>query len=362
MALKEKLRKRKKKVVRKVSRKASKRDATPAKTAPKKKVVKKMVDKASKPVVRGVKPKIVKGKTKQWTQDVTPDWALDKLNEANIEVSNRHVNQRHVDLLANDMTNGRWVENGVSIVLDEDGYLIDGQHRLWAVAQSGVTVRSLVVVGVNRDMALPTINVNQRGRSLADVITMDPPVPGKTISNPRVIQASVKWLHRYRHKEIFQGNAAVSTGELLELLQAEPGLIDSQHAADSLRGLSPSAGLSVWAHYIFSTRDPDLADEFIEKLATGANLSQTSPILALRQKLIDYKVKKGEKSKSMDHIAFIFYRAWLYFEAGLPLQRLQWRRSATDKRPSESFFYLDGFPKDQAKLRDRLRVRRKKSA
>jgi hypothetical protein len=362
MALKEKLRKRKKKVVKKVSKKASKKkEATPTKSSSKKKVVKKG-DKADTPIVKNVKPKVVKGKTDQRTQDITPDWAMDKLNEAKIEVSNRHVNQRHVDLLADDMKKGRWVENGVGIVLDEEGYLIDGQHRLWAVATSGVTIRSLVVTGVNREMALPTINVNQRGRSLADVITMDPPVPGKHISNPRVLQAAVKWLHRYRHKEIFQGNKAVSTGELLELLQAEPGLIDSQHAADSLRGLSPSAGLSVWAHYIFSTRDPDLADEFIDKLATGANLSQTSPILALRHKLIDYKVKKGEKSKSMDHIAFVFFRAWLYFEAGLPLQRLQWRRSATDKRPSESFFYLDGFPKDQAKLRDRLRVRRKKSA
>jgi hypothetical protein len=116
----------------------------------------------------------------------------------------------------------------------------------------------------------------------------------------------------------------------------------------------------VWAHYIFSTRDADLADEFIEKLSSGANLGQTSPILALRNKLIDYKVK--DEKRSMDHIAFIFFRAWLYFEAGLPLSRLQWRRQATDKRPSENFFYLDGYPKDPAKLRDRLRVRRKKTA
>jgi hypothetical protein len=276
MALKEKLRKRKKKVVKKVSKKASKKkEATPTKSSSKKKVVKK-VDKADTPIVKNVKPKVVKGKTDQRTQDITPDWAMDKLNEAKIEVSNRHVNQRHVDLLADDMKKGRWVENGVGIVLDEEGYLIDGQHRLWAVATSGVTIRSLVVTGVNREMALPTINVNQRGRSLADVITMDPPVPGKHISNPRVLQAAVKWLHRYRHKEIFQGNKAVSTGELLELLQAEPGLIDSQHAADSLRGLSPSAGLSVWAHYIFSTRDPDLADEFIDKLATGPSQWTTS--------------------------------------------------------------------------------------
>jgi hypothetical protein len=343
-----------KKKVKKVVKKAKK---IPAKSS-KKKAVSKVAD--NKPVVKGIKPKVVKGKTKQRTQDITPDWAMDKLNEAKLEVSNRHINQRHVDLLADDMKKGRWVENGVAIVLDEEGYLIDGQHRLWAVATSGVTIRSLVVEGVDREMALPTINVNQRGRSLADVLVMDPPVPGKTISNPRVMQAAVKWLHRYRHKDVFQTNQAVSTGELLELLQAEPGLIDSQHAADALRGLSPSSGLSVWAHYIFSTRDPDLADEFIEKLATGANLSQTSPILALRNKLIDYKVR--DEKKSMDHIAFIFFRAWLYFEAGLPLQRLQWRRQATDKRPSEPFFYLDGYPKDQVKLRDRLRVRRKKSA
>jgi hypothetical protein len=358
MAGKDKGRKKRVKKVKKVVKKAKK---TPAKKTSKKKVVKKVADKKNQtPVVKGIKPKVVKGKTKPWTQEITPDWALDKLNEAKLEVQNRHVNQNHVELLADDMKKGRWEENGVPIILDEDGYLIDGQHRLWAVATSGVTIRSLVVTGVDRERALPTINVNQRGRSVADIMVMDPPVPSKTIRSPRVMQAAVKWLHRYRHKDVFQTNKAVSTGELLELIQAEPGLIDSQHAADQLRGLSPSAGLSVWAHYIFSTRDPDLADEFIDKLATGANLAQTSPVLALRNKLIDYKVK--DEKKSMDHIAFIFFRAWLYFEAGLPLQRLQWRRQATDKRPSEPFFYLDGYPKDQAKLRDRLRVRRKKSA
>jgi hypothetical protein len=246
MALKEKLRKRKKKVVKKVSKKASKKkEATPTKSSSKKKVVKK-VDKADTPIVKNVKPKVVKGKTDQRTQDITPDWAMDKLNEAKIEVSNRHVNQRHVDLLADDMKKGRWVENGVGIVLDEEGYLIDGQHRLWAVATSGVTIRSLVVTGVNREMALPTINVNQRGRSLADVITMDPPVPGKHISNPRVLQAAVKWLHRYRHKEIFQGNKAVSTGEPASTRRIRCAACRRRRACRCGRTTSSAPAIRIW--------------------------------------------------------------------------------------------------------------------
>ncbi|NIN63675.1 MAG: hypothetical protein GTO63_02960, partial [Anaerolineae bacterium] len=90
------------------------------------------------------------------------------------------------------------------------------------------------------------------------------------------------------------------------------------------------------------------ADSFIEALATGANIGATSPILALRERLIDHKVKK--ERRSMEHIAFICMRAWLYYEAGLPLKRLPWRRQATEERPSEPFPYLADFPTDPKKL------------
>ena len=60
----------------------------------------------------------------------------------------RRISERRVKLYAQDMTDGKWALTGESIVFNTAGELIDGQHRLWAVIESGATVQMLVVEGV----------------------------------------------------------------------------------------------------------------------------------------------------------------------------------------------------------------------
>lgn len=69
--------------------------------------------------------------------NVTPDLAA-KWLEGN--VLNRPLKQAHVDRLAREMKAGRWLLTHQGIAFDVSGCLIDGQHRLWAVVESGVTV------------------------------------------------------------------------------------------------------------------------------------------------------------------------------------------------------------------------------
>ena len=51
---------------------------------------------------------------------------------------NRTRRQRHVDVMAADMQEGRWVETHEPIAMSVDGNLIDGHHRLAALVQSGL--------------------------------------------------------------------------------------------------------------------------------------------------------------------------------------------------------------------------------
>ena len=62
------------------------------------------------------------------------------------------LNRAHVKQLADDMKAGLWQLNGEAIVFDEDGYLKNGQHRLAAVILSGVTIETVVLRGVSRDV------------------------------------------------------------------------------------------------------------------------------------------------------------------------------------------------------------------
>lgn len=64
---------------------------------------------------------------------------------------NRAVSQHTVDRYAKAMEDGKWALNGESVIVGRDGRLVDGQHRLWAVIQSGCTVDMLVVRGVDQE-------------------------------------------------------------------------------------------------------------------------------------------------------------------------------------------------------------------
>lgn len=69
----------------------------------------------------------------------------------------RKVSRPRVERYARDMAAGRWALNGETIAFDSEGRLVDGQHRLHAVARSGATVPMLAVRGVEPG-AFPTID------------------------------------------------------------------------------------------------------------------------------------------------------------------------------------------------------------
>lgn len=60
----------------------------------------------------------------------------------------RAISHTRVKTYAEDMRNGCWQVNGEAIEFAEDGTLLNGQHRLKAIIDSGATVQILVVRGV----------------------------------------------------------------------------------------------------------------------------------------------------------------------------------------------------------------------
>ena len=78
----------------------------------------------------------------------------------------RKLRKHKVAEYADDMRNGRWGLNGATIVIDEFGNLIDGQHRLSAVVESGTTQQFVVVRNVSED-SYETIDQGMK-RTLAD--------------------------------------------------------------------------------------------------------------------------------------------------------------------------------------------------
>ena len=83
-------------------------------------------------------------------REITPEDAK-KILEKN--PTNRKLNERVCRLYAEQMQSGSWYANGMPIIIDLDGNLRDGQHRLTAIVKSGVTMKNALIVYINNDDA-----------------------------------------------------------------------------------------------------------------------------------------------------------------------------------------------------------------
>lgn len=99
--------------------------------------------------------------------NITPEQAEKFLMR---NTSNRSINWARVNAYANDMKSGQWKLNGEAIVFSENGSLRNGQHRLWAIVKSGVTVPIVVIDGVDDNTILYD---RGRTRSIVDTITIE---------------------------------------------------------------------------------------------------------------------------------------------------------------------------------------------
>lgn len=81
---------------------------------------------------------------------IGPVEAMQMLGASDVE--NRNLRRRVVVGYADEMRAGKWMVTGETIKVDRHGGLIDGQHRLNAIIEAGVTLPVLVVRGLDRSV------------------------------------------------------------------------------------------------------------------------------------------------------------------------------------------------------------------
>ena len=243
---------------------------------------------------------------------VSPDLATEWLERRG---NNRPVRDTTVHTYAHEMKEGRWKFNGQPIQFDEAGALLNGQHRLWAIVESGVTVDTVIQWGIDRD-AQDTIDVGRKWMG-ADVLHM----VGE--QNTLILSAGLTWLWREKRGHLAT-NWQPSTVERMELLKQFPSIRDSVKRVatwTSRTFLAPS--IACYCHWKFSQIDPERADDFISKLYTGSDLSEENPIYRLREKIIYHRTKRIKLLPS-EELAFIII-TWNAYIKGRKLKQLTWK-------------------------------------
>lgn len=248
--------------------------------------------------------------TAKW-ELVTPEIAGDWLAR---NTHNRRLRDSRVRRYAADLLAGRWKVNGETIKFDSKGELADGQHRLAAIVFAGISVNMLIVRNVAQD-AFDSIDIGIV-RSLGDTLY----ISGE--ANPTPLAQAINTLYRYRNTGMFSVNptAPATTQALEALLDAEPGIRHHVAPAHAVaRKVRIGRGTAAVLRYLMAEIDEDQAIAFWNAVQSGAELTATSPIYRLRERLL------GKTRIGQDETAALSIKAWNLYRSGQKIQVLVWR-------------------------------------
>jgi hypothetical protein len=220
------------------------------------------------------------------TVDLTPEDAS-KLLAISAGYRQRTLRRANVERLTHAIASGQWKETHQAIALNRDGMVLDGQHRLTAIAAAGRTVRVLIA----RDVDDEVFDVIDTGavRSPYDVLSL------AGLPNAARLAACLRTLLTYDEvvgtTDSFQTHRQkFTTAEILTAARTARG-VEVGHSLNAAAGVCMALGRGGFATWMGvaiqlmreSPVDDGLALEFIERLRDGVNLKNGSPILALRR-------------------------------------------------------------------------------
>jgi hypothetical protein len=238
---------------------------------------------------------------------ITPQVAANYLTK---NTGNRPVRKRKVNDLSNEMLAGEWRVNGDTIRMNCT-QLVDGQHRLMAVVQSGVTIDSFVADNVPFEV-FPTID-RVTPRSGADTLHVSGEV------SVAMLASALGVVHRYLTGKL-NDRTAISNSKMRELMDEHPDIRESVKLANETKKLLPNS-IFAGLHYLFSRKDQDQADHFMKTLVSGANLENGDPIYCLRERMLKNTISRTKLSRYDQTVLVI--KAWNAYRLGHKIYALR---------------------------------------
>lgn len=251
--------------------------------------------------------------TSDWpTQVVTPAIAREWLKRNHC---NRPLRRRIVDQYARDMASGNWLQTGDALKFDRDGNLLDGQHRLTAIAEGAVAVELLVLTGL--DPASQLVMDSGAKRTASDQFKL----LGR--SNTSVRASVCRLLLRWEDDDLVTREVVYSNKELIMFDDRDQKLVDraiiqgGRTRTNTQMGIVSLAAVFYRAHQL----DPGAAEQFFEQLHSLSNLAPNSPILALVRTM----QRRQRDRLRTDQVRELYYlvAAWNGVRKGRAMSRMQ---------------------------------------
>lgn len=256
---------------------------------------------------------------------VTPEIAAEWIETQEV---NRKVSQNVIERYTKAMKEKRWTNTGEFIKFDWDGRLIDGQHRLWAVIESGIKIHLDVLRGL--DPKSQDYMDTGKTRTQGDTLSM------RGIVNANEVATAVGLFFEYSQSNGNFGSKSVrlDNSKTLTILGQNQGIVESVRTIANNHTFRRfgSAGMLGFCHYVFEQIDSVVNNDFWNKLATGLELGSRDPIYFLRERLLANKVAQAKLSRTT--LIALIIKAWNAHHEGRKIGVLRWKASGTG---SEAF-------------------------
>ncbi len=242
---------------------------------------------------------------------------------------NRRLSNQFIKRYAHAMREGRWQLNGETIILDESGALLNGQHRLHAVLEvttsdeGPVFIEMLVAQGVKRS----TFQTMDQGvkRTAGQILGIGGISQGESLA--ALVRKIYIWeTNRYSDHTVAR---LLDNSEITELATNHreeflPALTWGKRASQEFG----RASLWAFVYWLFTKHAPNEAQtDFLEPLVTGADLGEKHPVLALRRKML--KARAGGPIPYSDkQILSLAVRSWNALQQGRGLANLPVKNTA----------------------------------
>lgn len=233
---------------------------------------------------------------------------------------------------AREMEKGNWRNTGDPIRFDEDGHLVDGQHRLYSQVESGTTQTYVVVRGLTPE----EVDALDQGasRTASDVLRRHGVEKYRT-----GVASTLRLLKTWDSGQVIHAGSATvvqtSQSEVLELLDEYPDVEKHQAWAYGIRkelGFTPAAAAA--ARYILDrVAEPEEVQAFWDGVeGVGVN-GDTDP----RRTLMRWVRKRSDGSSGRVNNSqqlYAIFAAWNAWREGRTLKSISLTKSA-EKRDED---------------------------
>ena len=246
--------------------------------------------------------------------EITPAEAQRHLNNNR---NNRKPRMTVVERYARDMRAGNWSITGESIAIDENGDLLNGQHRLMACVRAGVPFTTVLVTGVPPS-AFRNMDTGAK-RTIGDMLML----MGHKDHNARAAVLTFVW--RWE-RESLRDTVRPTHAEAVQYLEDNPTMFNGwMYRQGYLR--TTAVNSFNWMVRKHAPNTAGLLAEFWEPISSGFGMTAGDPRIALEKWMRNRHTHRHGSSDPVTTTveAALIVKTWNKWILNVPVQRVQFK-------------------------------------